>query len=715
MPVKTPVMPGAGFDELMYRGPAVAQLAILRQQLAIKGLRCGVRGPIELAPGVTCRCVIDYKWEAVYVTVPPQPEQLVYCRGFLTHARNGIVRGFLFPGTDSARTPTYGLAHTGIGYTLTDSGLVDDGDPIGAQEGNPFPVIDDDNKTFRFSEKKESPDTWQVAGPVSCNYGNVDWKGPVNPDNPDNRKILTYRGNPSRYWPVGRFTMIPGLSKIDHTIESSEGDYSYTTVFSEYVYEHGTIKAVMPPLYAPMNSGIQRAQVLGAAYRQSDGKLICVVKTCYNTYPRAKSVGEMVNTWQVRTASGILYRNWMEDRTGAEAQVTQLGGGYQLFEEVDPGRGYFIEVLIKQPGDVVEGWKRLLRIPVGANMPNCNFFFSQDGTKACSVMFDTLHLIQIDDMTATYTTESVGGFTNTIGTQKSHTQTVKDGTPVVPGGFVLTGLTSGEWKIKNDTTVTYTANKAGELVIAADYKVNELVKMTAAMSGRDEYTYTKTDGSKWGQLAILNDLYLEHEHRVPILSLNSHPYDRYGNVVGDLCVSAVNVCQPVYTSSAGVRIDGSNCWDFTGMSLYAGPCEGPARTLKVTVTVTDKVSGLSDSATNTYQGAVAPVGGIWKPVASYYGPNPSGCFGFINTFFLSITDNGDYRCSSAWEPGPPNTTCLSYRGGAIYRARGCNWEVANLPNSNMCGIRQASESGHNYFWQYYVDYEYWCSGTVKGY
>jgi len=587
-------------------------------------------------------------------------------KGFLTHARNGVPRGFQFPSANPNISNQYGFAHTGRGYTGTPP--IDDGDETAVSTGNPFPLIDDDTKTWLFS--KES-DAWTAEGPQEIVYGNVDWKGPAT-EYPDDRKILTYRGNPSRYWPVNQFILIPGLSRVDHTIESLTGDYSYTTVFSEFIYEGGSIRATMPTLYAPMNSGIQRAQVLGAAYRESDGMLICIVKTCY-------------------------------------LEIPPFDG--------HPGPGYFIEVLLEKAGDVAEGWTRMLRIPFATNMPNCNFFFSEDGTKACSVVFDRLYLITVAGDTASFTTESLGGFTNTTA---STSTTVNESNPGIPdpahaGGelsaLYRTGVNSGDWQEKHDTTRQYRSTKSGTTILAADYKGNKLVKMQAKLTGSETYDHKRLFGFKWGYTALPPALHMSDYDRTPhSLRISADPYLDGNLILDQICVEFMGVCKPVVSITSATPIPGvTNCQTFSGPStLNTSVCEGiSSRELTVTAIVTDRAGGRSIQTSNTYTGSMIPSGGVWKAINSYtHSGSCSNVYGIYNLGYSDISG-----CQIVESTYIPPAGAKTYRAGAVvvtfYPSGSCTgYESA----SGMCTTGDDSAK----YWDWYIDYEYWCSDTIRG-
>jgi hypothetical protein len=523
MPIPTPTAHGLTAESAPYLGFAKQQLPAFKRYMELGGLKIGSKR-IVLANGVVIMLNVCYSYENISISVPPSVEvtteivEETIIRGFITHPRNGVVRGFQFPGHDSARTPTYGIAHTGIGYSEDEDGnIIDDGDYAGAQEGLAYPLIDEDEKERHWLFSND--EGWEAEGPQQLMYGNVDWKGPAGED----RKILTYKGNPSRYWPVGQFVEIPGLSSVDHSVEGMLNSYEYMTVFGDKVYEGGQVLATMPWLYHPLNSvdggweaNHQNAQVLGAAYRESDGVLICIVKTCYNSYPHVKTVppaeGSMVSTWQV-WKDGLLIQDWYENKDGAEKFIEE-NPGHNLVEVPDPGRGYWIEVILQKAGEIQGGWKRALRVSTSSAWANCNFFFSEDGTKACSVMFGALHKIVIDGDTATHSTESLGGFKQAIKTEMTNQESeYNPGEAAYPGSppgsaaaYIRTGLDYHQWFEMNDYTKVYTGVKSGTTTLAADYKGNELVKLNATISGTDTFSKRTLRGQRWTQTALLSSI-----------------------------------------------------------------------------------------------------------------------------------------------------------------------------------------------------------------
>lgn len=78
--VPTPRMPGAGSAEAAYRGQAMQQLRILKQQMQISGLKQAERR-VNLGDGVELVCSISFNDERAYVKVPAKggaAEEILY-------------------------------------------------------------------------------------------------------------------------------------------------------------------------------------------------------------------------------------------------------------------------------------------------------------------------------------------------------------------------------------------------------------------------------------------------------------------------------------------------------------------------------------------------------------------------------------------------------------------------------------------------------------
>jgi hypothetical protein len=480
----------------MLRGTANAQMGILLNQMQSGGLNCG-RRVVEYASGVKITCVVNYRDRHFDIVVPEnlggENIREEYVVGFICH-----------PATD---------------------GLYDQVQPEVKDRKDNKVIWYDDKALKWFSQdyvmKITTTDLFGniiSAQDIGNEYGNVDWKGPEQPNDPTQRtrRILTWKGPPSRYWPLDIFAEVDGVTVVDHMIEGVLQDTWYYTPFSGNVYEHGLVAYTMPNLYFPMgNNNNLAAQVLGAAYREVDGKLVVVVKTCYNQYPRYKAPQEMMSTWQVRY-QGMFYQEWLDNKNGADEQALSLGAGYTVAEVPDPGRGYWIEVLLKEPGASLPGWNRLLRVSTDSNPAITNWFFSEDGTQAVTVWGGWLHKIVLVQgvgsvTTCMHTTESAGKFENTIVTNTVNNSTnwvsdyLKAHPPVIlPSGGGGTGPTAESFYAYyphdaayartvapfidkygriQDYTTTYADTKSGKIVIAADYQKNELVTLDANLAG----------------------------------------------------------------------------------------------------------------------------------------------------------------------------------------------------------------------------------------
>jgi hypothetical protein len=490
--VPTTFLRDSDFSKEMLRGIANAQMGILLNQMRLGKLNCA-RRVVEYASGVVITCTVNFRDRHLDIIVP---ENLGG-----ENIREEYVVGF--------------ICHPGAAHAYDQ---VQDG----TRDGNRVVYWAKDQWKTQLKVVKITT-TDLLGNVISVNYardeyGNIDWKGPKqDPDkDPDQfyRKILTWKGPPSRYFPLGLQDDIEGVTTTDHVIEGLLGDTIYTTPFTGNVYEHGLVMAKMPALYWPLGlNDKHEAQVLGAAYREVDGKLVVVVKTCYNTYPRFKEPTEMVSTWQVHR-NGLFYQEWLEDKNGADAQVLELGLEYETVEVPDPGRAYWFEVLIREPGPSLAGWNRLLQISTGGTMPDTNWFFSEDGSKIVSVMHGVLHKVEIalvDGISsATHTTEalvtataSIAGTNTTVGTNEY--EDIAEHFPSAnlwEGGsrrsdFFAYEVGSAEYTsyiapfitpvngLKNVYNITDTIDRSGEITIAADYKENILVLATKVISGEE--------------------------------------------------------------------------------------------------------------------------------------------------------------------------------------------------------------------------------------
>jgi hypothetical protein len=451
-------------------------------------------------------------------------------------------------------------------------------------------------------------------------FGNVDWKGPKQDESKDpgqrQRKVLTWKGPPSRYWPLDQFVNIPGTTVVDHLIESIYLDTYYYTPFSGKVYEHGVVRATMPDWYWPNGENNKyNAQVLGAAYRESDGKLFCVVKTCYLQHPVP------------------------EERK----------------------YGYYFELITQGPS----GWERLLQIET-PGMPNTNWFFSEDGTKACTVLFLELHKIVLTQdsdkvTTCSYSTEALGGFHNAIAkTRTLDNSEAHSGTPGAGGifaGIGRTGVKAGDWIGMNESTDVYSSEKSGTLTLAADYKGNDLVKMQAKLTGNEIYSYYRKFGMKWGGTALPPNGHSADADRMPSIRIDVDPFNYstdswngINNWTGVVGVNIGGVCKPDITIN-GVSTGASRS------GTIAKPCLHAGDTFTVTASVTDLAGGRTATVTKTY--LLAQDFGVWVQDLSFtsLGGVDGNC-GYAEGPVMGNTKYSVIRCTGDWLFIDP---CIKYQ------------------------------------------------------
>lgn len=172
-----------------------------------------------------------------------------------------------------------------------------------------YPLVDDDRGSRVLTRDSED---WEVSSDVE-NYGNVDWKGP-------NEQILTWRGPPSRYFPLDPSIPYPGLTYLDEDLITGPA-YS---VFGPNIYSAGEILATLPDI------GVTTTKVLGAAY--NNGTLVAVVGTNYRDVqnPNGGTGGFFYEVWafvsgawtRIGFEQGVRQlESWFFNASGNEAQT----------------------------------------------------------------------------------------------------------------------------------------------------------------------------------------------------------------------------------------------------------------------------------------------------------------------------------------------------------------------------------------------------------
>jgi len=342
---------------------------------------------------------------------------------FLFHPRTGDIINRNFPKTVSG---AFGP------YTVYESHRMVDGNgfnPAGEALPNgsyAYPIIDGDHGTRTI---EHSNDEWTYDPNPAENYGNIDWT--------TKEDVLTWKGSPSRHFPLDATLSINGLTVSDEEV----GDITYYTLFTPNIYRDGAVYAVAPHrVLGAALSGIYTVSVLGANYRGE-------------TNPDGGT-------------GGFYYEAWVRE-----------GGGVDLYdEETSPG-----------------GWRRMSwQVASRFKVP---WFFSRSGFAAVAVQSGIRYDLVVSDdyQSATFTSQSAGDGTISESREVSSEslRTYPGETP--PDIFSLINPASED--AKWDGAITGTRNygvtevgKTGTLAIASDFAKN--TTLTCVMQRESSDTTT---------------------------------------------------------------------------------------------------------------------------------------------------------------------------------------------------------------------------------
>jgi hypothetical protein len=282
MPFPTPTMPGAGYDELLYCGAAMAQLRILRQQMALApngGLREGTRGPISLDNGVTCFCRISFLREEAFIHFP-EAADLAGSSGIIFHPRSGAIQDMAY--TEEVYDTTLGT------YTITANGL---GVAGGWENGKTlfnteylFPLVDEDNASFLVNKVNGA-----ISGSFSGakgNYGNLYYRGSYS------NNVISWRGSPTRHFRLSSAINIPGLSLHETSVAHDSGDTPEYTTFGTKLYKNGRALLKSPTYSWPYSGDTGgKCLILGAAINGATGLIYTVCHSDRKEAPGSVMLG----------------------------------------------------------------------------------------------------------------------------------------------------------------------------------------------------------------------------------------------------------------------------------------------------------------------------------------------------------------------------------------------------------------------------------------
>ena len=117
-----------------------------------------------------------------------------------------------------------------------------------------YPLVDGDHGTFYLKPVGERANPkWNVLRPTQNNedYGNLDFG--------NSKRVFSLRGPSGRQLALNPLTHFDGFTFLDEVITSIEGDVSYYTPFSKYLYYKGKSVFTLPVL------GVTDVKLLGVA------------------------------------------------------------------------------------------------------------------------------------------------------------------------------------------------------------------------------------------------------------------------------------------------------------------------------------------------------------------------------------------------------------------------------------------------------------------
>lgn len=340
--IPTPTTPGMGSEEALYRGAALAQLRILKQQMQLGKLFIGNR-KIKLDNGVEILCNIAGRHESVRVVLPDTvPAVSTKVADAVTHGFAMHPRTDQYPDGADFSSPLDGGGYQPLDYDTATSVM--------------FPAYDDDHGTMLLYQNNTA---WRAKIQIPENYGILSW---VSKD-----KTVTWRGWPAITLAPGRTTSVEGVTSLD-----AQTSYNtYYTPLAPYLYVNGR-KFPTP------------GKVRGAAMPTTGTVLVSTVN--YTQYDIAGFSDNTINP------DG---QNWLYDNGLAllpEANRPGNAGNYydELYIKAASGTAYLVNGRVRYPfdgatnqsGDALNGWLRIgHKISPVTNLP---VWFDAEGKRAVS-------------------------------------------------------------------------------------------------------------------------------------------------------------------------------------------------------------------------------------------------------------------------------------------------------------------------------------------
>lgn len=243
-----PQMRTAGPAEYTYRAIGMQEMFKLKQQLALGKLNMGTRR-VKLENGVEITCTVCFGKADIYVKIPPvvSGRNVVVeavTTGFFLHPRSGTITQF--PYYEYVKDDYGSHEETRHAFGIS-GGWTNGTTPL--SQNSIFPLVDEDNASFRVTEDKDSNIDGGFAG-SSGSYGNLYWWN----GDAYNPILLSWHGTPTRHFRVPYNINIPGISNLETYMPGLIEDTPKYTCFTQKLYQNGSVLAESPRFSWPYNA-----------------------------------------------------------------------------------------------------------------------------------------------------------------------------------------------------------------------------------------------------------------------------------------------------------------------------------------------------------------------------------------------------------------------------------------------------------------------------
>jgi hypothetical protein len=289
MMIPTPILRNANSDTSMYRGQALAQLRILKQQMQLGNLKIGTR-TVDFGNGVTCFCNICFNLEEVFIRIARINNDIVSIAGIIFHPRSGKITQIAYTEYTANELGSNPVSRYTPGVV---GGWANGVTPL--TTGYVFPLVDEDNASFVLNAK----DSGLFSGSEG-NYGNLYWS--------NGATTLSWRGTPTRHFRLPNSIEIPGISTFETSVHGLWEDTPQYTTFGTNLYQGGIVLAKAPHYSWPYNgSGVGGQCLILGAMQDTKGIIYIVTQSDHYNAPESVKLGD---TDHPLTKSGFWLTLW---------------------------------------------------------------------------------------------------------------------------------------------------------------------------------------------------------------------------------------------------------------------------------------------------------------------------------------------------------------------------------------------------------------------